>query len=86
VLSHLVVVCHDHPIVTTVTRYDEWDTTLSYICFGLNTHMSLATGTSPFELVHGFRGRVPLEVGVETLSDQNDPHSLDLAMDFQNRL
>jgi hypothetical protein len=72
--------------VTTVARYDEWDTALPYICFGLNTHMSQATGTSPFELVHGFRARVPLEVGVETLSDQHDPHALDLAMDFQNRL
>jgi hypothetical protein len=50
--------------VTTVTRYDEWDTVLSYICFGLNTHMSQATDTSPFEFVHGFRARVPLEVGV----------------------
>jgi hypothetical protein len=71
--------------VTTVPRYDEWDTSLSYICFGLNTHMSQATGTSPFELVHGFRARVPLEVGVETLSDQHVPHTLDLEMDFQNR-
>ena len=26
---------------------DEWDTTLPYICFGLNTHMSQATDTSP---------------------------------------
>jgi hypothetical protein len=26
--------------VTTVARYDEWDTALPYICFGLNTHMS----------------------------------------------
>ena len=74
------------PAVTTVARYDEWDTALPYICFGLNAHMSQATGTSPFELVHGFRSRVPLEVGVETLSDQHDPHALDLAMDFQNRL
>jgi hypothetical protein len=53
---------------------------------GYNTHMSQATDTSPFELVHGFRSRVPLEVGVETLSDQYDPHELDLVMDFQNRL
>jgi hypothetical protein len=72
--------------VTTVARYDEWDTSLPYICFGLNTHMSQATGTSPFELVHGCRARVPLEVSVETLSDQHDPHTLDLAMDFQARL
>jgi hypothetical protein len=72
--------------VTTVARYDEWDTALPYICFGLNTHMSQTTGTSPFELVHGFRTRVPLEVGVETLSHHHDPHSLDLEMDFQNRL
>jgi hypothetical protein len=72
--------------VTDVTRYDEWDTTLPYICFGLNIHIPQATDTSPFELVHGFRARVPLEVGVETLSDQHDPHALDLVMDFQNRL
>ena len=72
--------------VTTVARYDEWDTALPYICFGLNTHMSQATGTSPFELVHGFRARVPLEVGAETLATQHDPHALDLAMGFQNRL
>ena len=63
--------------VTTVARYDEWDTALSHICFDLNTHKSQATGTSPFELVHGFRARVPLEVGAETLVTQHDPHVLD---------
>ena len=59
-------------VVTIVVRYDEWDTALPYICFGLNTHMSQATGTSPFELVHGFRDRVPLEVGAETLATQQE--------------
>ena len=72
--------------VTTVARYDEWDTTLPYICFGLNTHISQVTGTSPFELVHGFRARVSLEVGVETSAIQHDPYVLDLTMGFQNRL
>ena len=66
--------------VTTVARYDEWDTALPYICFGLNTHISQATGTSPFELVHGFRARVPLEVGAETLPIQHDLHALDLRL------
>ena len=48
--------------------------------------MSQTTDTSPFELVYGFRARVPLEVGTETLATQHDPHVLDLSMGFQNRL
>jgi hypothetical protein len=74
--------------VTTVARYDEWDTALPYTVHLLWVEYTHVAGDGHFslELVHGFRARVPLEVGVETLSDRHDPHVLDLAMDFQNRL
>ena len=48
----------------TVTSYDEWDEALIHLCFGLNTHVSSATGVSPFELSHGFQVRVPHTFGI----------------------
>jgi len=47
--------------VATVTSCDEWDEALPHLCFGLNTHVSSATGVNPFELEHGFAARVPSE-------------------------
>jgi hypothetical protein len=48
-------------VVASVTDFDQWDQALLHLCFGLNTHPSSATNTSPsFELAHGFPGRVPL--------------------------
>ena len=32
--------------VYTIKDFDAWDEALQHICFGLNTHMSLATHTS----------------------------------------
>ena len=46
--------------VSSVTDFDQWDQALPHLCFGLNTHPSSATNTSPFELAHGFPARVPL--------------------------
>ena len=46
--------------VASVTDFDQWDQALPHLCFGLNTHPSSATNTSPFELAHGFPARVPL--------------------------
>jgi hypothetical protein len=46
--------------VSSVTDFDQWDQALPNLCFGLNTHASSATNTSPFELAHGFPARVPL--------------------------
>jgi hypothetical protein len=45
--------------VSSVTDFDQWDQALPPLCFGLNTHPSSATNTSPFELAHGFPARVP---------------------------
>ncbi len=50
--------------VATVGAFDEWDKALPYITFGLNTQWSSATGTSAFELTHGFAARTPLTVGL----------------------
>ena len=50
--------------VSTVGAFDEWDKALPYITFGLNTQWSSATGTSAFELTHGFAPRTPLTVGL----------------------
>ena len=36
--------------VSSVTDFDQWDQALPHLCFGLNTHQSSATNTSPFEL------------------------------------
>jgi len=36
--------------VASVTDFDQWDQALPHLCFGLNTHPSSATNTSPFEL------------------------------------
>ena len=52
--------------VSTVGAFDEWDKALPYITFGLNTQWSSATGTSAFELTHGFAPRTPLTVGLPT--------------------
>jgi len=52
--------------VATVVQYDEWDLTLPHITFGLNSHISAATGVSPFEFAHGFSPRVPLTMGLDT--------------------
>ena len=46
--------------VASVTDFDQWDQALPHLCFGLNTHPSSVTQTSPFELAHGFPARVPL--------------------------
>ena len=50
--------------VSSVVHYDEWDTALPEICFSLNNQISSATGTSPFQLAHGFPARIPLTVGL----------------------
>jgi hypothetical protein len=47
-------------VVSSVTDFDQWDQPLPHLCFGLNTHPSSVTNTSPFELAHGFPARVPL--------------------------
>ena len=49
--------------VASVTDFDQWDRALPHICFGLNTHVSSATHTSPFELMYGFAPRTPLSLG-----------------------
>jgi hypothetical protein len=46
--------------VSSVTDFDQWDQALPHLYFGLNTHPSFATNTSPFELAHGFRPACPL--------------------------
>jgi len=46
--------------VASVTDFDQWDQVLPHLCFGLNTHQSSVTYTSPFERAHGFPARVPL--------------------------
>ena len=73
--------------VSTVGQYDEWDEALPHICFGLNTHPSSTTQTSPFELAHGFAARVPMTWGIPSgpwPSERVAAH--DMALAVQNRL
>ena len=72
--------------VATVTSYDEWDEALPHLCFGLNTHVSSATGVSPFELAHGFPARVPHTFGISSrLQPTSEPGSDDFVLRIQNR-
>ena len=73
--------------VATVGQYDEWDQALPHICFGLNTHPSSVTNTSPFEHIHGFAARTPLTWGLPT-GDWPPARvaAHDLALSVQNRL
>ena len=75
--------------VYTVQDFDAWDEALPHICFGLNTHMSLATHTSAFEMAHGFPARVPLTIelpasGGRGVSGAAEPS--DIALTIRNRL
>jgi hypothetical protein len=72
--------------VDTVTSYDEWDEALPHLCFGLNTHVSSATGVSPFELAHGFPARVSHTFGVSSrLQPTSESGADDFALRIQNR-
>ena len=44
---------------SSVCHYDAWDDALPHLCFGLNNHVSAATGFSPFEIAHGFPAHPP---------------------------
>jgi hypothetical protein len=69
-----------------VGAFDEWDQALPYITFGLNTQVSSVTGTSPFELTHGFAARTPLSVGFQsTASGVQEGSAHDRALLVQNR-
>ena len=74
--------------VYTVKDFDAWDEALPHICFGLNTHLSLATRTSAFELAHGFPARVPLTLelpasGGRGVAGAAEPS--DIALTIRNR-
>ena len=56
-------------------QYDEWDLAFPYITFGLNSHISAATGVSPFEFAHGFSPRVPLTMGLDTAVSEEQPQA-----------
>ena len=51
--------------VAASTCADAWDEVLPHLCFGLNSHVSSATGMSPFELANGFPARVPMALGID---------------------
>jgi hypothetical protein len=70
---------------SSVCHYDVWDETLDHLCFGLNTHVSSATGMSPFELAHGFPARVPMALGIEHFQ-MASPEVVDVTLNMQNRL
>jgi len=67
-------------------QYDEWDLALPHITFGLNSHISAATGVSPFEFAHGFSPRVPLTIGLDTtVSEEQPQEAIELAQQVANR-
>ena len=73
-------------IVSSVTDYDQWDLALPHLCFGLNTHPSSATNTSPFELEHGFPARVPLTLDLTAHARlTGDRGAADYALVVHNR-
>jgi len=49
--------------------------TRPHITFGLNSHISAATGVSPFEFAHGFSPRVPLTMGLDTAVSEEQPQA-----------
>lgn len=62
-----------------VVQYEEWDTALPHITFGLNTHVGTATKVSPFELAHGFQAREPSKMDLserQAYSDDEETLSL----------
>ena len=72
--------------VASVTDFDQWDQALPHLCFGLNTHPSSATNTSPFELAHGFPARVPLTLDLaEHARLSGDRAAADYALVVHNR-
>ena len=72
--------------VASVTDFDQWDQALPHLCFGLNTHPSSATNTSPFELAHGFPARVPLTLDLaEHARLSGDRAAADYALAVHNR-
>jgi hypothetical protein len=72
--------------VATVVQYDEWDLALPHITFGLNSHISAATGVSPLEFAHGFSPRVPLTMGLDTaVSEEQPQEAIELAQQVANR-
>ena len=72
--------------VASVTDFDQWDQALPHLCFGLNTHPSSATNTSPFELAHGFPARVPLTLDLTAHARlAGDRTAADYALVVHNR-
>jgi len=66
--------------VATVVQYDEWDLALPHNTFGLNSHISAATGVSPFEFAHGFSPWVPLTMGFDdAMSEEQPQETINLA-------
>jgi hypothetical protein len=72
--------------VSSVTDFDQWDQALPHLCFGLNTHPSSVTHTSPFELAHGFPARVPLTLDLAAHAHlTGDREAADFALEVHNR-
>ena len=72
--------------VASVTDFDQWDQALPHLCFGLNTHPSAATGTSPFELAYGFPARVPMSLDLAAHAQlTGDRGAADYALAVHNR-
>jgi len=72
--------------VATLVQYDERDLALPHIIFGLNSHISAATGVSPFEFAHRFSPRVPLTTGLDTaVSEEQPQEAIELAQQVANQ-
>jgi hypothetical protein len=73
-------------VLSSVTDFDQWDQALPHLCFGLNTHPSSVTNASPFELAHGFPGRVPLTLDLDAHAQlTGDRGAADYALAVHNR-
>ena len=67
-------------------QYDEWDLAFPHVIFGLNSHISTATGVNPFEFAHGFSPRVPLTMGLDdAVSEEQPQEAINLAQQVAKR-
>ncbi len=52
---------------------DEWSDVLPLVRFAMNTSVSRTTGFTPYEVVHGFKARLPLHNALGLVFDEDDP-------------
>jgi transposase InsO family protein len=70
--------CNDHQ--------DDWDDYLDMLELGFNSAVQASTQRSPYELVYGMPPRLPIDVGLEALSQSRVPAATDRAKKMKEAL